>query len=146
MKTHGTDIDPKEATDWLKKLSSNVLDELSPHVRWYILDENNKPVRATIRQWSAWRVSQPKNFHVGQTDKGKVRVSTVFLGLDHGHSLNPDAPPVLFETMIFDLKPRAKKLEDRMKARNYQTRCCTWEDALEMHKAACVVAWEPKIV
>lgn len=141
------DFDPKEATQWLEKLrGSNVIDELSDLVRWYVLDENNNPKRATIREWSAWRISNPPNFHVGSTHKGKVWVSTVFLGLDHGHSLRKDAPPILFETMIFDLKPGAKKREDRQRARSYQTRCSTWAQALKMHEAGCAAAWEPKLV
>jgi hypothetical protein len=130
----------------LPKSVFEVLDTLDPDVRWYILDENNKPKRATIRQWSAWRESKPPNFRVGSTRKGKVWVSTVFLGLDHGHSSRKDAPPILFETMIFDMKPRAKNPRDRQKSRSYQTRCSTWDEALKMHEAGCAAAWEPKIV
>jgi hypothetical protein len=142
-----TDFDPIEATQWLEKLrGGKVLDELSPFVRWYILDANNTPQRATIRQWSEWRISNPPNFHAGSTHKGNVWVSTVFLGLDHGHSIRKNAPPILFETMIFDMKPKAKKCEDRQKPRNYQTRCSTWDEALKMHAAGCAAAWEPKIV
>lgn len=143
-----TDFDPKEATEWVSKRlrASNVLDEFSELVRWYILDENNQPKRATIRQWAQWRESNPPNFHAGSTRKGNVWVSTVFLGLDHGHSMRKNARPILFETMIFDLKLRAKNPRDRQKARSYQTRCSTWEEALEMHEAAVKAAWEPKLV
>lgn len=109
---------------------SGVMDELNPLVRWYILGKNNKPKRATLRQWSVWRESNPPNLHVGSTRKGKVWVSTVFLGLDHGHSIRKNAPPILFETMIFDMSPRAKLPRNRQKARNYQTRCSTWAEAL----------------
>lgn len=125
---------------------SGVMDELNPLVRWYLLDKNNKPKRATLRQWSVWRESNPPNLHVGSTQKGKVWVSTVFLGLDHGHSIRKNAPPILFETMIFDIHPRAKLPRNRQKARNYQTRCSTWAEALKMHEAGCAAAWEPKIV
>jgi hypothetical protein len=142
-----TDFDPLEATQWLEKLrGGKVLNELNDFVRWYILDENNNPKRATILEWSQWRMSDPPNFHVGSTHKGKVWVSTVFLGLDHGHDFRKNAAPILFETMIFDLKPRAKKPLDRQRARNYQTRCSTWAQALKMHEEACAAAWEPKIV
>ena len=37
-----------------------------------------------------------------ETALGKIRVSTVFLCLDHGYSSsNPDMKPILFETMVF---------------------------------------------
>lgn len=36
---------------------------------------------------------------VGLDDLGNVRVSTVFLGLNH--QWNPNGPPLIFETMIF---------------------------------------------
>ena len=128
------------------KSAEEVLDTLDDFVRWYILDENNQPQRATIRQWSQWRESNPANFSVGSTRKGNVWVSTVFLGLDHGHSLRKNAAPILFETMIFDMHPRAKDPRNRQKSRGYQTRCSTWDEALEMHAAGVKAAWEPKIV
>jgi hypothetical protein len=53
---------------------------------------------------------------------GPYHVSTVFLGIDHNFAM--EGPPILFETMIFcdgaDL--------------DYQDRCSTWAEALEMHR------------
>lgn len=60
---------------------------------------------------------------VGYDEIGCVRISTVFLGLDHNHLGVGD--PLLFETMIFDGG------ED-----SYQTRCTTWDEAKEMHRVA----------
>ena len=37
--------------------------------------------------------------HIGDTTIGNVRVSTIFLGLDH--NVFGDRPPELFETMVF---------------------------------------------
>lgn len=51
-------------------------------------------------------------------------ISTVFLGIDH--RFGDDGPPILFETMIF-----GGKFND------YQERCSTWDQAVEMHKKAC---------
>lgn len=51
-----------------------------------------------------------------------VRVSTVFLALDHGYG---DEPPLLFETMIF-----GGEHDD------YQERYSTWEEAEAGHKRA----------
>lgn len=50
-----------------------------------------------------------------------VRVSTVFLGIDHNHSFH--GPPVLFETMVFGGK------YDRE-----QRRYCTWDEAVAGHE------------
>ena len=54
---------------------------------------------------------------------GGYLISTVFLGIDHafGHGL-----PILFETMVFDAKGST----------GYQTRCGTWEEAIEQHEKA----------
>lgn len=54
-----------------------------------------------------------------------ARVSTVFLGLDH--RFGGEGPPILFETMIF-----GGKLDQ------YQERCCTYAQAIEMHAIACL--------
>jgi len=53
---------------------------------------------------------------------GKIRLSTVFLGIDHNHF--GKGPPLLFETMIFG-GPRE----------GIVGRWATWEEALEMHQA-----------
>ena len=56
-------------------------------------------------------------------------VSTVFLGIDHGFSL--EGPPVLFETMVFPALD-----EDRFSPANvYQMRYTTWAQAEEGHRA-----------
>ena len=60
--------------------------------------------------------------HVAKDIIGEVRVSTVFLGLDHGLG---DGPPLLFETMIFGGQ------HDQ-----YQTRASSWTEAEGQHAAA----------
>ena len=76
-------------------------------------------------EWSMWMGTA--NTQVAETKVGGLRVSTVFLGLDHNYSGTGD--PILFETMIFG--------DD---ADSYQTRCSTWDEAERMHAAAEVVA------
>lgn len=66
---------------------------------------------------------------VKQEHVGPLFVSTVFLGHDHNFDPDPNAEPLLFETMIFDA------LED-----SYQTRCTTWDQAEFMHETAVTVA------
>ena len=46
--------------------------------------------------WARWFETTDR--HVKLTEQGDVRVSTVFLGLDHGFS---GKPPIVFETMAF---------------------------------------------
>ena len=89
---------------------------------WYILDENKKPVPASIYQWSEWS-TVAGNKIVEQTYFGNVKVSTVFLGLDHSFW---GGNPVLFETMIFD------GVHDQ-----YQERYETYDDAVKGHWNAC---------
>ena len=91
----------------------------------YILNEKC-PVRCKdILKWAKWFESA--NRRVAESvGKNKIRVSTVFLGLDHSFSAGP---PMLFETMIFGGEYD-----------QYQNRCSTWEQAEIMHKKACALA------
>jgi hypothetical protein len=55
------------------------------------------PVPATdLIEWARWLETADRT--VRQDQIGEVKVSTVFLGLDHNWS---DGPPILFETMVF---------------------------------------------
>lgn len=54
---------------------------------------------------------------------GTVEISTVFIGIDA--SVNTQADPQIFETMIF-----GEPFSDRC------WRCSTWEQALEQHRSA----------
>ena len=89
---------------------------------WYILDEDNKPVKSTIIQHSEWIEANPERKAVKQENVGIILVSTVFLGLDH--AWNSDIP-VLWETMIFGGE------RDQ-----YQERYTSYEDALKGHEFA----------
>lgn len=68
---------------------------------------------------------------VAETTVGELWVSTVFLGIDHALFAELDDPPVIFETMIFN----------RDEA-DYQTRCCTYDEAEVMHAKGVAVAKE----
>ena len=64
----------------------------------YILDENNEPVPCEdVSVWAFWFEDGPRRV-VQQDTVGDVKVSTVFLGLDHSFG---QGKPVLGETMIF---------------------------------------------
>jgi hypothetical protein len=62
-------------------------------------------------------------WRVDETEIGAVRISTVFLGLDHNYTRR--GPPILFETMIF-----GGRLD------HFQNRCATWAEAEAMHAEA----------
>lgn len=66
----------------------------------YILDDEGEPVvEPDLLGWARW-FEQSSNRVVLQDRRGCVRISTVFLGLDHNFSLT--GPPVLWETLIFE--------------------------------------------
>ena len=63
----------------------------------YIL-KNKVPIRCDdIHKWGKWMETADR--HVVDCKKGNIRVSTVFLGLDHRYS--GQGKPILFETMVF---------------------------------------------
>lgn len=80
----------------------------------YILDETGNPVpEPDFKAWGRWMATA--NRHVGKDDIDGVRVSTVFLGIDHQWAHDP--PPVLWESMVFvdgvDLAEKFPSLEQR---------------------------------
>lgn len=65
----------------------------------YILNEQGQPVaEADLMKWARWLETR-SHCIVKQEWVEDVRVSTVFLGLDHNFSKK--GPPVLWETMTF---------------------------------------------
>jgi hypothetical protein len=91
--------------------------------RWYILDENNKPVvAASVIEAAEWLDKNPERKAVKQEHIGDIFISTVFLGLDHAWDSDI---PVLWETMIFEGE------HDQ-----YMDRYTSYEDALEGHQIA----------
>lgn len=92
---------------------------MSNLLKQYILDENKNPIEATREEWGMFR-ENPENLIVKQETIKGVKISTVFLGLDHNYW---GGAPILFETMIFG---GALDLE--------QERYCTWDEALRGHE------------
>src|SRR4051812_23508465 len=89
----------------------------------YILD-GRTPKKASLEEWARWFESADR--HVCQDTVGGVRVSTVFLGIDHNFG---DGPPLIFETMIFG-GPHNE----------HQTRASTWDEAEAQHAEALAMA------
>jgi len=88
---------------------------------YYILDGHETKKCNDVIEWGKWFQKNDKNRHVGYDKFGDVRVSTVFLGLNH----NWGGDILLFETMIFG----GEHDED-------QWRYSTWEEAEIGHKEA----------
>lgn len=64
----------------------------------FILDANGAPRECkNIQEWSQWFETADRI--VGQNTFGKIRISTVFIGIDH--NCHPTGPPILWETAIF---------------------------------------------
>jgi hypothetical protein len=91
----------------------------------YILVDREVVPAPDHETWGKW-FEDHSNRRVAEDQIGEARVSTVFLGLDHGFEpVNHCNPPIVFETMIFGGKHS-----------DYCERCCTWDEAVKMHKAA----------
>lgn len=100
-----------------------------PFTRW-ILDENHQPIPVgNSLEWVLFNDDLSKR-RVAETDvTPEVRVSTVFLGLDHNYK--GTGAPILFETMVFG------NIEDGQS--DYQRRYETREEAEIGHEAT--VGW-----
>lgn len=84
----------------------------------YILDGRTPQPAESLEAWARWFENAER--HVADLRDGDIRVSTVFLGLDHNWG---SGPPLLFETMVF-----GGPLDGE------QDRCSTWEHAERMHR------------
>lgn len=87
----------------------------------YILRGKKVVACNDIRQWSLWYEENSRARHVADTHIGAVRVSTVFLGINHARR---GGAPMLFETLAF-----GGPLDGE------QRRCATWAQAERNHAA-----------
>jgi hypothetical protein len=85
----------------------------------YKLEGRNVVPVQDLLEWGNW--FEKADRHVGLTEIGEeIRVSTVFLGIDHNFGVARD--PVLFETMVF-----GGPLDGE------QERYCTYDEAEKGH-------------
>lgn len=99
----------------------------------YILDEDGNPkLEVDLLKWASWFGSsfQKRIIKRDYFFFGAIIVSTVFLGLDHSYSADSNAPPILYETMVFGKKFFYEE---------YQERYSTKTQALDGHAKA--VKW-----
>lgn len=103
----------------------------------YILDGHKPVIEKDLLTWGRWFEEANRIVALDYLTP-KLRVSTVFLGIDHSW-MEDSSNPVLFETMIF--RKLSKPIEfggivlynDSLP---YQDRYCTWQEALEGHEKA----------
>lgn len=62
--------------------------------KFYVLNEQGEPVRASREAWQEWY--NRTDHHVAYTQIGSVQVSTIFLGV----SAQDGESPTLWETMV----------------------------------------------
>ena len=93
----------------------------------YIIDKNGIISEASLIEWAEWFETNPPERIIGKDSvkfgESELRISTVFLGLDHRFSGEGD--PILFETMLFDESDSGEEL--------YMERYTTFDAALEKH-------------
>lgn len=94
----------------------------------YVLGEDGKTSfhEPDLVKWAGWieGVGGIEQRRVGRDTVGRFLISTVFLGLDHNFG---EGPPVLFETMIFELETEGP-LADL-----FMARYCDWDEAKAGH-------------
>lgn len=88
----------------------------------YILDASHNVIKTDFMTWAVWYESNDRIVKVTMIDN--IKISTVFLGLDH--NFYQQGPPLFFETMIFG----------EGEFDEYQERCSTWDRAVEQHERA----------
>jgi hypothetical protein len=101
----------------------------------YILVDRVPVECPELLKWGMW-MENFEDRRVAETEIEGVRISTVFLGLDHSYSFagrDRKTPPVLFETMIFGGEHDEE-----------QWRYCTWDEAEEGHAKAVLLGTEGK--
>lgn len=95
-------------------------------------------------RWAEWFKTADR--HVAKETIGGIRISTVFLGLDHG--FDPDEAPILFESMCFapvDEKDQIKTITmpngvietyriTQEELSEFTERYSTWQEAEEGHR------------
>lgn len=99
----------------------------------YVLDADGKtPRKADLMEWATSFESRKAGRVGNDTLPNGVRVSTVWLGLNHQWG---DGPPILWETMIFGGPHDA-----------YQERYSSHADAVAGHAKAVALASPPSVV
>lgn len=115
--------------DFEKEKAYKELEKMDDQFSLQHYDKEGKPLK--FSEWS--RLLNDMDYKIVANSKvGRWRVSTVWLGLDHGHGLTDK--PLIFETMIYKTVGRRRKPEG-LKWRNFQCRYSTLKEAQKGHEA-----------
>lgn len=96
---------------------------------YYLLDENKNIIPlSSFEEFVESKIYNGINRIIRHTYLGKILISTVFLGIEHGFL---EIEPVLFETMIF-----MNGEDDPHNLDQYQERYKNYKDALKGHRRA----------
>jgi len=123
---------PNGTTPMSRPLMYRLIDKTGiPLEREAVPCDRNEHMEAFAERGRAIEAGQGDPFRVARTElcNGEVVVSTVFLGIDHAFTLEPDTvgvPPLLFETMVF-----GGSFDE------LQHRTSTWCQALDEHHRVC---------
>jgi hypothetical protein len=91
--------------------------------KWILRDRELVP--ATLMEWAMW-FENTSNRRVANDSEGDVRVSTMFLGTEHGYT--PDGAPLVFETEVIGGEHDY-----------YQERYATYDEAEAGHARICAM-------
>lgn len=81
---------------------------ITGRIKHWRLDASGEPVLCTMGEWA---VNREAGAHILKQEWiGNVRVSTIFLGLDHGFG---SAIPILWETMTFSNRKQFDQEQNR---------------------------------
>lgn len=95
---------------------------------YYVLDENKNVVaESDLKKWSAF-FEDFDNRRIDETITRGIRISTVFLGMDHNWG---EGDPLVFETMAFAQMSGTDDLSEI--CGEFFNRYSTYADALEGH-------------
>jgi hypothetical protein len=100
---------------------------------WILNGKVPEPCLDVLR-WARWFETAERHVGNDYLAEGDLRISTVFLGLDHNFGLG--GPPILFETMVFG-EPNLKVLFDRalvVRDDLEMWRYATWDQAEAGHR------------
>lgn len=115
----------KDLQERIKKLFAGIATDV------YKLNNDKSISRCDILEWSK-QIEDPNLRKIAHDTINGIRISTVWLGLDHGYELlhppGSEYKPVLFETMVF---AHPDNMEDC-----YCDRYCTYDEALTGHQQA----------
>lgn len=94
------------------------MDDIMTRKDKYIL-EGREIVPVDLMTWAKWFEENFNNRRIAQDQIGPFFVSTVFLGIDH--RFIGEGPPIVFETMVFDMRGNERQLGEEVGQWRYET-------------------------